>query len=50
MIIECIFTRPLAGGSAFRGRGGPSPALKGRTSEGESFGIHSLREMSSFNP
>jgi hypothetical protein len=36
LIIECRFTLSLAGGSAYQGRGGPSPRLRPRLSHGES--------------
>jgi hypothetical protein len=39
MIIECTFTLSLAGGSAFRGRGGPSLRLRPRLSQRESVGF-----------
>jgi hypothetical protein len=39
MITEYTFTLSLAGGSAFQGRGGPSPQLRPRLSQKESFGI-----------
>ena len=45
MTIECTFTLSLAGGSAFQGRGGPSPRLRPRLSQGESVGIRSRRNM-----
>jgi hypothetical protein len=50
MKIECTFTLSLAGGSAFQGRGGPSPRLRPRLSQGESVEVRPLRKMSISDP
>jgi hypothetical protein len=47
MIIECTFTLSLAGGSAFQGRGGPSPRLRPRLSQRESVGFCPTRDVDS---
>ena len=50
MIIECTFTLSLGGGSAYQGRGGPSPRLRPRLSRGESVELRPLRKMPISDP
>jgi hypothetical protein len=50
MIIERVFTLSLAGGSAYQGRGGPSPRLRPRLFQGESVGIRFRRNMPMSDP
>jgi hypothetical protein len=45
-----VFILSLAGGSAFQGRGAPSPRLRPLLSQRESFEIRTARNMPNFKP